>query len=399
MNNENYVLLVVPFISKNYKSFKENVFKIKGKCNFLIYLKDKSIVKQYIELEEANYRVTDYDMVKTSYWKQIDIKTFREKYIKTNKIEEKRRFETLTETKIKSINDYFKYQSNTTVLRQLSYLSGSNPSGAKKYPKASPLKCIDKDYLSFNFYNPLKKYQNKKHLFNQNISLKLIKKVSLSDIINSNQYLDNFIEEFYSYNWMYINLLDDENIKEKLNATIPIWKINKDVKEKDVEKQCLDKVEEIYNLYSKNCYNGNDGYKKQLRSIYKSWTKYLISINKLKEISQLNYISKEIIETAHIIGFSFLISSNKIEDWKLAVNGNNAIFIEPNYHKLFDKNIITFNPENRKIIVNTNNLEKNNIDKNIVLDECFLINDLSDEQIRNLEINYKYWKENNKNMN
>ncbi|WPL39430.1 MAG4270 family putative restriction endonuclease [Malacoplasma iowae] len=397
--NKNYVMLVVPFVTKNYKSSKENVHKVKGKCNFVIFLKDKSIVKQFIELEEANYRVTDCDMIKTvGYWNNKDVRLFRKTFIKNDKPKKEKRFESLNNKEIESINYFFKNESNTTVLKQLSYLSGSNASGAEKNSKATPLKCIDKNYLSFNFYNPLKKYKINNHLFESDFNFDSIKIISLSDVINSNQYLENFKEEFYKYNWMYINLLEDEETIVNLNKKISLLKSNND-KQKNVEKLFLTKVNDIYDLYNKKFYNDSNEYKRQLRSIYKSWTSYLVSIDKLKDVSQNKYVSTEVIEAAHIIGFSFLISSNNINNWKLAVNGNNVIFIESNFHKMFDKNIITFNPNNRKIVINENYPEKKYIEKTISVDEIFLINELSDEQIKNLEINFNYWLKNNKNMN
>ena len=65
MSNKSYVKLTVPFISKSYYSSKINCFKAKGTCNFIIYLKDRTIVKQYIQFEESTYRATDFKMVNT----------------------------------------------------------------------------------------------------------------------------------------------------------------------------------------------------------------------------------------------------------------------------------------------------------------------------------------------
>lgn len=398
MNNNNYATLVVPFISKSYNSSKENSFKVKGKCFFIIYLKNKSIVKQFIELEKANYRATDFNMLKTHYYKQKNLVFFRDEFLKNENIFKTTKFLDLNKEQLERINHFFKYESNTTCLIQLSYLQGSNPSGSEKITKATPLKCIDKDYMSFNFYNPLKKYIDRKNKIAKNLNIDDFKKISINDLINSNVYLENFKEIFYKYNWMYINLLEDKDEIEKLNKTIKLLN-NNQYKQKEIEKSYLNKVDEIYSLYINDFYNGNNEYKKQLRSIYKSWTSFLVSINKIKHISQIKYTSSEIIEAAHIIGFSLLVDSGKLDDWKLAVNGNNVIFIESNYHRLFDKNVITFNPDNKKIIVNSNSPEKKNIEMTIPLEDNFLINELSEEQLKNLKINFNYWKEHNKNIN
>lgn len=400
MSNKSYVKLTVPFISKSYYSSKTNCFKAKGTCNFIIYLKDRAIVKQYIQFEESTYRATDFKMVNTvGFWKKKkEMRIFRERFLNADKLFNETRFLSLSNNELKKINEFLKLESRSTVLEQLSYLSGSNPSGSETSFNATPLRCIDKNFLSFNFYNPLKKYRSKKHQFESNLDLENIETIGLVDVVNSNVYLDNFKDEFCKYNFMYINLIEKENPKDRLNKVMSLLEENR-IKKNRVESSFNDKVEEIYNLFKNGFYNGNSNYKNQLRSIYNSWTSYLISINKIKNISQNEYISHETIETAHIIGFSYLVNRSNLKDWKLAVNGNNAIFIDANTHTLFDKNLITFNPYNRRIVIKEDLPDKELIEKCISLKEDFLINELNEEQIKNLEINFNYWKQHNKNIN
>ena len=197
------------------------------------------------------------------------MRIFRERFLNADKLFNETRFLSLSNNELKKINEFLKLESRSTVLEQLSYLSGSNPSGSETSFNATPLRCIDKNFLSFNFYNPLKKYRSKKHQFESNLDLENIETIGLVDVINSNVYLDNFKDEFCKYNFMYINLIEKENPKDRLNKVMSLLEANR-IKKNDVESSFNDKVEEVYNLFKNGFYNGNSNYKNQLRSIYNS---------------------------------------------------------------------------------------------------------------------------------
>ena len=90
-----------------------------------------------------------------------------------------------------------------------------------------------------------------------------------------------------------------------------------------------------------------------------------------------------VIENAHIISFSSLVNENTLISIKKAINPFNVLRIDSNTHKLFDKNVITFDLDG--FIINDKGREGPFLD----------IENIPNKTIEFLKENYNHWKQYN----
>ena len=168
MNNQsNYLKLKIPFATKSFIKELNKGLKIKGNAYYIFDLFKNVYVDEYLEIESANFRLTDYNMLKTKYYSKDIFKDFRKRYLDTLSNKEPENILEITyldlnEQSLMEINNQF-CKMNTTIRNMFACLSGSNPPGAKSKPENTPLICTEPNYFKYNFLNPLKCFVAKKH--------------------------------------------------------------------------------------------------------------------------------------------------------------------------------------------------------------------------------------------
>lgn len=361
---------------------KDNSLKITGFANYIYDFENEVVIHEYLELTKGNYRLTDQRLIKpTDHYLSKHVKRIRDNILDpiTNhqaKDISKITFNELNETQIKQINDYLKLET-TTIKNQFSYFQGSNISGAKTNSKASPIVCMEQQYSGCNFANPMKLIRGK-----ENLNYQIIKDISLVELIEDNE---NFMNIFKEYNAWYFNdlLVDNSKIKlslqnEKLYSehNIESWVYPNDLD---------DKISNYIDAHLNDTWKDNDIniHKRMLRTFFGSAVKRELNNKKLPFCASKVQYNSSVIENAHIINFSKLVEINSKESILKAINPFNVLRINSDNHKLFDRHIITFDPQGN-IIMN-----------NEIIEESFLdIINLPEETIHFLEENYKYWKQN-----
>ncbi|MDI4567793.1 MAG: HNH endonuclease [Mycoplasma sp.] len=186
-----------------------------------------------------------------------------------------------------------------------------------------------------------------------------------------------------------------ERQEEKTKSQIWIQAITKYTK----NQKWIDCTNEKVELYKKGIIE-KDKLKISLRNIYTTFAniRYQEACNK----NILVYESENIeYENAHIVQFSYYFNN---EEFLKATDPNNLLFLDPNTHKIYDKNKITINLEGiAEINPNLSKLDREIIekqykDKQIISPDWLKFEYQNSMPYKYLKINYKYWKNYKKNL-
>ena len=361
MKNDRYFKLRIPFGTKGYIQNLSDSIVIKGNAIFIFDTVYNHYIDSYLELEKANFRLTDLKMIKpTAYYKK-KAKEFRDQYLDPwsnldPEMINKKILQELTDEQIKILNVFFKKQ-NTTIRNMFSWLSGSNPTGAKKNPNNSPIRCIDNDFFDCNFANPLKEFEAKKSKWTKNYPNDL-PTYTLMDIWN-NDLIKDFKRIFSQYNQNHEILLE-ENTENNLiqydkNNLIDVFKKHeeKNFENNSVEKETfeLPEKQELYissltnktiDNFEKLIANDFEAIKKNLRRFYKKNVDYCLE-NQIIPLKSMTMPKKHYeIQSAHIISFAKAIRN---QEYRVAIDPFNCLRIDSNIHAKFDKSEIYFDKD------------------------------------------------------
>ncbi|MGL5590904.1 MAG: MAG4270 family putative restriction endonuclease [Metamycoplasmataceae bacterium] len=379
---KNCYLIKIPFTTKGYIKRVDDSLKMNGYANYVYDYQDNKVIHEYLELEHANYRLTDANMIKpTKYYGKPRARKFRDDILdpitKHNPLDivEKSKYNDLSKHQILLINDYLKTEL-TTVKEQFSYLSGSNISGAKTNSKASPLVSMESRYVDCNFSNPMKELWGK-----QTKEYKIQKIITLTDLINNNE---SFKLIFENYNVWYFN---DQAID--LSSYLSDLKIEDFYDQNDLHNWVYPKnLDEKIDYYLEAHFNGlihnpdPNTHKRTLRNFFFSGVKKELDKKKIPFCATKDNIPSAIIENAHIINFAKLVDLNTRQSILKAISPYNVLRIDSNHHKLFDRNQITFD-------VNGNVIDKEGRE----LKSFLAIDKLPKETLNFIEENYEYWQD------
>ncbi|MDE5767155.1 MAG: HNH endonuclease [Malacoplasma sp.] len=339
------------------------------------------IYKQFIQIESANFRPTDIDMLKTDYYKKRKNNlTIRYKILEPyqelqgffiNKVSKnaKKRIP-IPNNLIDEINkELIKLHK---VKSSIDIFTGSNSSGAELNHKASNIVTFYEDDESrsfYNFSNPL----NRKEIFKSDKNIK-INSVDEIELIEFSKYLElnpkaNELYCYYNSLEMILNnfyspisnldgyqnfngknkeitdkhfkLIDEEKkfykntkdlsrsdfIYERVKQSIKEYteNLNDDSTNKDRENKLINKLRNAQRLLVKE----------EIRDLIKNNPDFPENyfFNCLND-SFINY------ECAHIIPVNESRTSNKrLEE---IADNNNCLLLSPNFHSQYDKNIINF---------------------------------------------------------
>ena len=82
MKNDRYFKLRIPFATKGHMKQNFDSIVIKGDAIFVFDTVHNHYIDEYLELEEANFRLTDLNMITpTVYYKNKLVKKFRDQYL------------------------------------------------------------------------------------------------------------------------------------------------------------------------------------------------------------------------------------------------------------------------------------------------------------------------------
>lgn len=319
---QKYIGFKIPFVTKGYYSNQKGKDKIKG---FAYYLfnpnNDFEIYKQFIQIESANFRPTDNDMLKTDYYQSM--KNKKSKFNKNIRIDI---LETIQKRLGYQVDDIYSKdkirieipqeylnQINLELLkeykvkRSIDIFTGSNSSGAKKdYTKTNIISIYYEDeneeVSGLNFSNPL---NNKEIYAKKNIvleSLNEIKIISFKEFLNLNQkakekvYEINITKQPKYLDIINQNINDDTNLLEiNNNSFIDFSEV------KEIPKENISNLIEEFAIK-------NDG---------KTTTNKIETnkiVNKLRQIQKINLLNEfKILAKKHQIQ-NQLIFNNFIEN-------------------------------------------------------------------------------------
>ena len=345
----NYFKLVISFGTKGFIKNDVDRLAIKGKAYYIFDKATSKYIHEYIQVNQANFRITDNPMLSTSYYRTKNVRAFRDQYLDIwTKSDLKHldnvNYQELSNEQIEKINAVFKIEK-TTVRRLFSYLSGSNPAGAETNPDASQLRCLNFKYFYFNFANPLKEFKCSDKIKQVKIleNLDQIPEFSLEEVLK-NEMIINFKESFWKWNANLANqskkkliAILQSKLKEKNSSNNYHFNKNTETTFELSEEQelfiCGLKNKTIEG-WQKLMENKAKRLKIQLRSFfYKNICKFLKE-GKIPSISTNLNFDLDIIQNAHIIPFARLV---KLEEYKKAIDPYNCLRINADTHLLYDR--------------------------------------------------------------
>lgn len=336
----------IPFSTKD-----KSVYKIEGYAYYVLNV-EYEIIKQFIQITSANYRPTDREMLKTSYYKMndkyIDIRKkyfeYNDPHILSNK---EKKLVNLSEEEIKNIN--IDLLSLTRVKKSFDIFIGSNSSGAKCEPLKSQIVYFDsRDKNNWangiNFSNPLNDCLAKSYkAISENVLIKSIENdlniIDFLEIINNTKF-KLIRNKLFAYNPF---VLDNGN---NLSSTDLEWfdKIKENIQDLDYLKSIDDYCEDFKNIFI-NQYKTEISSEKNTISRLRNIQKTLIG----KEVANISnevisFLNNEeefapVLEHAHIISVNWSIKNDKLD---YISDPANCLIISPSIHRLFDKNEITY---------------------------------------------------------
>lgn len=268
------------------------------------YFHRSKIIKQFIEITNANIRLVDLKMIKTAFYRnnyQFYQSHLPDLISNQNQIA---RHE-LTKQQIAIINQVFQ-RSTKTIKSQYALLAGSNISGAKSDGAKSPIRCFDDHYENINLTNVFDHYH---YQADQSDCLANVKEtIDLDYLVKHQQILPNFATYFYQsnpkYNPYYIANSHRFYFPEHQNATIANFN--------DAQK--------IANIKAK------------LRTFYTQNVDQ--ALNKQLIASQNCACPTNVpLERAHIIDFSNLVAK---QQYHSAIDPFNCLILCKNCHGKFD---------------------------------------------------------------
>ncbi|WP_342252127.1 HNH endonuclease signature motif containing protein [Spiroplasma endosymbiont of Amphibalanus improvisus] len=169
-------------------------------------------------------------------------------------------------------------------------------------------------------------------------------------------------------------------IKQKLENKIEILKNENNIKKiNNFNNETLDILLKKYNLT-----NSDDKrmMKQELRRIYSASVEKYCNLKLISKPSIDKNIT--ITEKCHIISFEHLFKNRK---YKEAISPFNVLFLNPDLHKFYDNNYLTFNPLEQKIELTE--LGRNKDDISYYNDKKINVNNL---QLEFIEKNYNIIK-------
>ncbi len=349
MTNKNiYLKLKIPFATKSYIKKSCKGLKIKGNAYYIFDLSKQVYIDEYLELEQANFRLTDFRMLKTKYYEKDLFKMFRKNYLDILSNENAENIieithQDLDEDNLKKINIHFQ-KMTTTVRNMFSCLSGSNPTGAESNNENTPLICINPEFFRCNFLNPLKIFAAKKQNRTKNYNNMNIINVDLKEFLNKYLIKKNnvsFKEIFDQYNDPDRDKIENilQNFKEYSSSLFSNLKLNINCLEDEKFKAKNENFELFIDGYLNNTFSQHIEWKKfkeKLRSFYKWNVDYCISRKYLSPNSSLQGMSQSLIESAHIIPFASLVEKKDKKAILKSIDPYNCLRIDRNAHKLYD---------------------------------------------------------------
>ncbi|MGL4951159.1 MAG: MAG4270 family putative restriction endonuclease [Mycoplasma sp.] len=349
---DKYFKLVIPFQKRSINMDKLDKIFCTGTAYFIIDKTLNKIVYEYLEIKEANYRLTDKDLIysrpkmkrgilePTEYYKDGKYgREFRENLLNsfTNhdplKYNVKSNRRVLQAKEIFLVNEYFK-KSRSTVRNMFAALSGSNVTGAETNDEASPLIVIDPRFFEANFLNPLKTIRKLNIEFDLNLLEEIVDEVSLAEMIDNNL-VEGFKEVFDKKN-TFIEYRDEDIEDEELEEY--------DVPESDfsTNNERLFNPKESQLMFIKMYLNDEFGkvektvLKNKIRSFFNANCKEYISKGYIPLFSTIKKYNLKIIENAHIKSVSSCIIQNTEQSLLDAINPYNCLRIPSNAHTLID---------------------------------------------------------------
>lgn len=374
---KNFNGFYVNFISKDFHVNNSKNFKIKGKAYYL-YDDNDVIYKQFIQIEKANFRPTDKEMLVTKYYSRANINDIRKNILEEIQIKkgfDKNKISKNAKIRI-DIDDEYILLINKWLLNQnkikssIDIFSGSNSSGAETNHKATNVITYydELEYSGLNFSNPL----NNKQLYRKrNVKIKSINEINLisfKDFLKKSNLAKKLIDRYNLTKINVINNVVDENNLNFLNDKnqFNIKKVLKIIKDDmdnnhislNTTKYFIDKVNETINSY---CYSSgfdlNDKTKvnnliKKLRGYQKigvdleKFFLYETYANNIAYYSNfLKNSTNTMTEYCHIIPVHY--SKKSIETLKEISDPNNCLLLTSDCHKYFDSKKIFFNNQGK----------------------------------------------------
>ena len=357
-DQNNYLKLKIPFATKSFIKEWNQGLKIKGNAYYIFDLSKNIYVDEYLEIESANFRLTDFNMLKTAYYSKKLFKDFRKKYldILSNKKPEnilKTSYIDLNEYVLNKVNSEFR-KMNTTIRNMFACLSGSNPPGAESKHGNTPLICTEPNYFKCNFLNPLNIFAAKKPEKNKTYNDTNIKIVDLGEFLSKysihykNTYFKDAFRKYNDFKKGNIENINNYFIENDLNYSVSNLKLNEDCFKDKLFKEKNDNFELFIDGYLNKTLSKNiewNQFKLKLRNFYTWNVSYCINNKYLSPISTLQEHHKTIIDNAHIISFASLIGTKSRENILKSIDPYNCLRIDKNSHALYDNKTIYFDLE------------------------------------------------------
>ncbi|MGL4647446.1 MAG: MAG4270 family putative restriction endonuclease [Mycoplasmoidaceae bacterium] len=372
-------------IKIHFKTKHRSKYKIEGDA-YYIYNENCEIIKQFIQIDYANYRHTDRDMLKTKYYKKRKIISIRKKYFEIDEINKISKNDNppreLSKEKIKEINkDLLRLERVKT---SIDLFTGSNSIGSRSFPNRTQIPFFEKDDLDFwlngaNFTNPLNDLTKRHSKVIINNLEEDITCIDFTDIIDDLKF-QKIVNLIKDYNQLIFYLRYESVSKD------PIIHLHNEVlikkSKKGSEKYYYEEIEDTISQLEGNIIS-EVTCEKRLRTLQK----YLLGYEIKNHSDGIHFIEGDAManhsyEYAHII--SVLYSKNNYK-FRWIGDPNNCMLVSPNFHSLYDKDLVSINSDGEII-----GKKKLNYGK---IRDVFL----TEKRIKFIKENYKYYKINNRN--
>ncbi|MGL4951592.1 MAG: MAG4270 family putative restriction endonuclease [Mycoplasma sp.] len=347
-----YFKLVIPFQKRSVNMNVKTKIFCSGTAYFIIDKSTNKIVHEFMQITEANYRLTDKDLIysrikmksgiyeNTDYYKPKKYgRIFRDEILDSFTNHDPLQLNTnsdrrvLTKSEIDLVNNYFK-QSRTTVKNMFAALSGSNITGAELNNEASPLIMIDARFFESNFLNPLKKITKLDKKFDLSNIENITKEVTFATLIDR-ELIPGFKEIFDSYN-IFLEYRDCEisNIQPDEEYSQYEFELSNEKLYKPNDKHLLYikmYLEGLMGDISKTILNN------KLHSFFSSNCRTYIKNNHIPLFSTIAKFNLKEIDNAHIKSVETCIIEKTEKSLIEAINPYNCLRIPTNAHRLIDK--------------------------------------------------------------
>lgn len=336
----------VPFVHKGFLTNKDADYKIKGTA-YYIY-NNNTIYREFIQIDEANFRPTDVEMQKTKYYKQtskaLEVrKNILEKYQVASNLDKNETLKnnksrlTLNKDMIKEVNKHL--LNLNRVKRSIDIFTGSNSPGAKSFIKKTNI-IYFKNYSIYNgsnFTNTIKEFFKYENIDSSINSINELELIEFDEFLKIN---DEFKMYFEKKNQFAI----------LLNTYVPndFLELRDEIKKKvlSIEKEYDELVENIKTKIQLFIYEKKDI--NDIVKVLRSYQKMLM----LKEIEEYNdnECKANSIEHdkfpnchhAHIVSVSELKKRPTFENLYAIADNYNCLLLSPNIHNLYDSNTLWF---------------------------------------------------------